>query len=74
MQRCIACQPWSRRIGWSSQHYKPKRCQLHRCIHDGRILGLPGKILAFIASLIGASLPITGFIFWIRRKRKRKTM
>ncbi|WP_029906029.1 PepSY domain-containing protein [Prevotella sp. 10(H)] len=42
-------------------------------IHDGRILGIWGKILAFSASLIGASLPVTGFIIWYRRiKKKRK--
>ncbi len=41
-------------------------------IHDGRILGLPGKILAFLGSLIGASLPVTGFIIWYRRKRKKR--
>lgn len=38
-------------------------------IHDGRILGLFGKTIMFFASLIGASLPITGFILWLRRKR-----
>lgn len=37
-------------------------------IHTGAILGLPGKILAFFVSLICASLPITGFIMW---KKKR---
>ena len=40
-------------------------------IHDGRILGIWGKIIVFIASLTGASLPITGVIMWIR---KRKTL
>ena len=39
-------------------------------IHDGRIGGIVGKILVFCASLIGASLPITGFIIW-RQKSKR---
>ncbi len=46
-------------------------------LHDGRILGLPGKIMAFTGSLIGASLPVTGFIIWLRRKRngrKKKHM
>ncbi|WP_281633059.1 PepSY-associated TM helix domain-containing protein [Flavobacterium luteolum] len=33
-------------------------------IHVGRVLGLTGKIIAFLASLISASLPITGFIIW----------
>lgn len=41
-------------------------------IHVGSILGLPGKILAFLASLIAASLPVTGFIIWYNRKRKGK--
>ena len=42
-------------------------------IHVGSILGLPGKILAFFASLVSASLPVTGFmIWWGRRKKKSK--
>ncbi len=42
-------------------------------IHVGSILGLPGKILAFLASLVSASLPITGFyIWWGRRKKKTR--
>jgi uncharacterized iron-regulated membrane protein len=37
-------------------------------VHVGQIWGLPGKILAFIASLICASLPVTGaYIWWGRR-------
>lgn len=39
-------------------------------IHFGSILGLPGRILVFLASLIGASLPITGFIFWLGKRKK----
>lgn len=41
-------------------------------IHVGSILGFPGKVLAFLASLIGASLPVTGFIIWYNRKFKKK--
>lgn len=41
-------------------------------IHVGSILGLPGKILAFCAALIGASLPVTGFLIWLGRKKKMK--
>lgn len=37
-------------------------------IHDGRIFGLPGKILMFLASLVGASLPVTGFVIWWRKR------
>ena len=39
-------------------------------IHVGAILGLPGKILAFFASLIVASLPLSGFLIWWGRRRK----
>jgi uncharacterized iron-regulated membrane protein len=42
-------------------------------IHIGSVLGLPGKVLAFFASLIGASLPVTGFIIWWGKKKKGKT-
>ncbi|MBS7565977.1 PepSY domain-containing protein [Mucilaginibacter sp. Bleaf8] len=40
-------------------------------IHVGAILGLPGKMLAFFASLIGASLPITGFLVWWGKRNKK---
>jgi uncharacterized iron-regulated membrane protein len=38
-------------------------------IHTGSILGLPGKILAFIAALMGASLPVTGVYLWLKKKK-----
>jgi uncharacterized iron-regulated membrane protein len=42
-------------------------------IHTGAVIGLPGKILAFFASLIAASLPVTGFyIRWGRRKQSKE--
>ena len=41
-------------------------------IHTGSIWGLPGKILVFFASLICASLPVTGFIIWIKKRSNRK--
>ena len=41
-------------------------------IHTGAVIGLSGKILAFFASLIVASLPITGFYIWWGRKQKDK--
>lgn len=50
-----------------------KLMRMNYDIHVGGILGLPGKILAFFASLIIASLPITGFLLWRgRRNEKRK--
>lgn len=41
-------------------------------IHVGKIAGLPGMFVAFFASLICASLPITGFLVWYGRKFKKK--
>lgn len=39
-------------------------------IHTGSILGFPGKILAFLVSLICTGLPITGFYIWWGRNQK----
>ena len=42
-------------------------------IHTGAVLGLPGKILAFLFSLLIGTLPISGFyIRWGRNKKKKK--
>lgn len=50
-----------------------KLLRMNYDIHTGAIIGLPGKILAFCASLLCASLPVTGFcIWWGRRKKDRR--
>jgi uncharacterized iron-regulated membrane protein len=41
-------------------------------VHTGSLWGLPTKIIAFIASFIAASLPVTGVIIWLGRKKKGK--
>lgn len=41
-------------------------------IHVGAVAGLTGKIIAFLASLICASMPVTGFLVWWGRKKKAK--
>jgi uncharacterized iron-regulated membrane protein len=41
-------------------------------IHVGQALGLTGKIIAFLVSLICASLPVTGFIVWLGKRKKTK--
>lgn len=33
-------------------------------IHTGRIIGIPGKIIMFLAALVALSLPVTGFLIW----------
>ena len=39
-------------------------------LHTGQYFRLPGKILAFIVSLLVATLPITGFVIWYGRKKR----
>lgn len=40
-------------------------------LHTGKLFGYFGKILAFLASLISASLPVTGFIIWLQKQKKK---
>lgn len=39
-------------------------------LHTGEIMGLPSIAIYFFISLIGCSLPITGFIIWWKKIRK----
>jgi uncharacterized iron-regulated membrane protein len=41
-------------------------------LHTGQILGFGGKLVAFMGSLISASLPVTGTIIWWGRRNKTK--
>ena len=41
-------------------------------IHTGSLLGWPTKIIALIAALVAASLPVTGLCIWLNRKKKKK--
>jgi len=43
----------------------------NRDLHTGQNFGLLGKLIAFVASLFSASLPITGFLIWYQRKYKK---
>ncbi len=49
-----------------------KLIRLNYDVHTGAILGLPGKILAFFASLLCASLPVTGVYIWYGRRFKKR--
>lgn len=40
-------------------------------LHTGTVIGIWGKILAFIVGLIAASLPVTGFLMWLWRKKSK---
>lgn len=52
--------------------FADKLLRMNYDIHTGGILGLPGKIFMFLMSLIIASLPITGVVIWINKKKKIK--
>ena len=41
-------------------------------VHAGTFGGLLTRVLWFIASLFGASLPLTGYWLWLRRLRKKR--
>lgn len=41
-------------------------------LHTGQLFGWFGKVVACIASLISASLPVTGFIIWWKKRKKKK--
>lgn len=60
--------PWAGRYQKASAADKLLRMTLD--LHDGRIFGLAGKFLMFIASLIGASLPVTGLVLYIKRRKR----
>ncbi len=57
---------------WVDKNTGEKIQEANYNIHVGAILGLPGKIIAFFASLIAASLPVTGLMIWLGRKKKKK--
>jgi uncharacterized iron-regulated membrane protein len=41
-------------------------------VHTGAWAGIIGRILAFLAALLGASLPLTGYYIWIKRLRSKR--
>jgi len=57
--------------GFKDYNAGEKLVMLNYDIHVGAVLGLPGKILAFLGSLVAASLPVTGFLVWWGRRKKQ---
>ena len=51
--------------------FADKVIRMNYDIHVGAIGGVLGKIIVFLASLIIASLPITGVMIWWNRSRKK---
>ncbi len=52
--------------------FADKVIRMNYDIHVGSIGGLAGKIIAFLASLICASLPVTGVLLWYGRAYKKR--
>jgi len=55
----------------SERNFGEKLITANYDIHVGAILGIPGKILVFIASFICMLLPISGFMIWWGRNKKK---
>ncbi|MEA5258144.1 PepSY-associated TM helix domain-containing protein [Arcicella aquatica] len=51
--------------------FADKAIRMNYDIHVGAIFGLAGKVLAFLVSLVAASLPISGVLIWWGRRKKR---
>ncbi|RZK77627.1 MAG: PepSY domain-containing protein [Pedobacter sp.] len=56
--------------GFSSKDNGQKMRILTYDLHLGSILGLTGKVIVFLASLVAASMPITGLYIWLNRKKR----
>ena len=62
-----------RSLPYNKKSMGMKLNDLNYDIHVGQALGLTGKIIAFLASLVCGSLPVTGFIIWLGKRKKKKT-
>lgn len=56
---------------YSKASFANKLRSMNYDIHVGAIAGIPGKIIVFLASLICASLPVTGICIWWGRRHKK---
>lgn len=69
LKPCKGSGPFTGKYEDASAVHKLRRMNL--ALHGGSILGLFGKSIMLLASLIGASLPITGFVIWHRKNRRK---
>lgn len=49
-----------------------KIISIMKAIHTGEVFGTFSKILYFIACLLATSLPITGVVIWLNKRKKKK--
>lgn len=57
---------------YSDAKVAEKILRMNYDIHIGAIGGFPGKIIAFLVSLLTATLPVTGVLLWYGRKYKKE--
>lgn len=57
---------------YADADFPDKLIRMNYDIHIGAIGGIAGKIIAFLASLVCASLPVTGFLIWWGKYQKKK--
>lgn len=57
---------------FKDERFAASMSRLNYGLHVGEVGGLTTKIMYFAASLICASLPVTGFYIWWGKKRKTK--
>jgi len=57
---------------FSDKKLGEKIVMLTKAIHTGEIFGTFSKILYFIACLFATSLPVTGTLIWLNKRKKKK--
>src|SRR5690606_16600406 len=57
---------------YKDAEFGEKILRMNYDIHVGAIGGLAGKIIAFLVSLLTATLPVTGVLLWYGRKYKKE--
>ncbi len=57
---------------WQDRNFPDLIRAVNWDIHMGTIFDYWSKLLFFFTSLVGATLPVSGFLIWIGRKKKKK--
>lgn len=72
-QQTLATQPVDHEYGRRKDAgFAKTLLRMNYDIHVGGIAGIPGKTLMCLISLIIASLPVTGFLIWYGRRKKKR--
>ncbi|WP_052324163.1 PepSY domain-containing protein [Flavihumibacter sp. ZG627] len=59
-------------VRWEDRNLGQRVRATFKPVHVSSIIGMPSKIIGFIICLLGTSFPVTGFIMWLNRTRKKK--